>query len=485
MEIRRNAQHRMRKQILQIVFAWVMVLFCLKMNAQAPVKSFAVKKGNIYVMLSKNLTETSLDSFIVKYDLFELDLKQFFKTNRPDSLLKLGWRIEKNDALLLAISKPIEAYEKINNPADRINFFKKHGEEPFFQANREPLYGVNRFSKKYPFAVKDSLVTFFLRGNQKARKVMLAGTFNNWEPDALAMKPVDSGWIALVKLGAGKHYYKFIVDDNWTVDKDNQLIENDGEGNDNSVYYKTNTSFSTSEFLTASKLTVAGSFNEWNPEEISLTKTTKGWEVPIYLADGTHTYRFVVDGQWYADAANPDRYPNEFNEYNSVKCMGNAHLFYLKGYPGAKRVVLMGSFNNWKNYELLMQKTDSGWVIPYSLGHGNYEYVFEVDGKKVNEPGNITASGNSILMIAPNYTFRLKGFEHAKQIYLSGDFNGWSPNAFAMKREGNEWVLSVHLYPGKHLYKFVVDDQWIIDPNNELWEENEFGTGNSVMWVKE
>ena len=56
---------------------------------------------------------------------------------------------------------------------------------------------------------------------------MLAGTFNNWMPEALAMKKTDSGWIALVNLEPGKHWYKFIIDGNWDIDNDNLLKEND------------------------------------------------------------------------------------------------------------------------------------------------------------------------------------------------------------------------------------------------------------------
>ena len=53
---------------------------------------------------------------------------------------------------------------------------------------------------------------------------------------------------------------------------------------------------------------------------------------------------------------------------------------------------------------------------------------------------------------------------------------------YPRKKEENEWVLSVHLFPGKHMYKFVVDGNWIKDQANQLWEQNEYGTGNSVMW---
>jgi len=52
-----------------------------------------------------------------------------------------------------------------------------------------------------------------------------------------------------------------------------------------------------------------------------------------------------------------------------------------------------------------------------------------------------------------------------------------------MKKEGDEWIFPVHLSTGKHLYKFIVDDKWMNDPDNTLWEQNEYGNGNSVLWI--
>src|SRR5690606_42137652 len=61
----------------------------------------------------------------------------------------------------------------------------------------------------------------------------------------------------------------------------------------------------------------------------------------------------------------------------------------------------------------------------------------------------------------------------SKSVFLAGDFNNWSPDGFPMEKMGDEWVLKVHLSPGKHLYKYIVDGKWIIDPTNKLWEQNE------------
>jgi hypothetical protein len=69
-------------------------------------------------------------------------------------------------------------------------------------------------------------------------------------------------------------------------------------------------------------------------------------------------------------------------------------------------------------------------------------------------------------------------------VYLAANLNDWNPTTYAMQRDGNDWVFPVYLTPGKHLYKFVVDGEWILDPANKLWEQNENHTGNSVLWIE-
>jgi len=302
----------------------------------------------------------------------------------------------------------------------------------------------------------------------------------------LPMKKTDSGWIADIKLSPGKYWYKFIVDGSWTIDNDNRLSENDGLGNSNSVFYYTNTIFRLNGYTNAKKVFLAGSFNNWSKDELSMEKKENGWELPLYLANGTHRYRFIVDRKWMADPDNPIRFPNEFNEFNSVIAIGKPYIFKLNGHSNATKVALYGSFNNWRNDELFMNKTAIGWELPYVLGPGNYEYKFVVDGNSIPDPDNPDNGdrNNSILILEPNYTFHLKGYETAKKVFLAGDFNNWNSNAMAMKKGNDEWTFTVHLSRGKHLYKFLVDGNWITDPFNKLWEQNRFGTGNSVLWIE-
>jgi hypothetical protein len=53
-----------------------------------------------------------------------------------------------------------------------------------------------------------------------------------------------------------------------------------------------------------------------------------------------------------------------------------------------------------------------------------------------------------------------------------------------MTKKQGKWVFPMYLRPGKYTYKFRVDDKWILDPGNDLWEGNEYGTGNSVLWIE-
>jgi hypothetical protein len=471
-----------------LVLVW-MTSFMVSGYSQEARCRYTVKNGRMYIEITKNSTDKDLDRFIDNFDLHELGLKTFIRKNVNDSLIKSGWNIEVNNEDICVISKPLLPVDNMSNPADKIATIEKFRTfaERFPPVNNGIVMGHNRFKNKSPFALEDSTVTFFLRGKTGARRAYLAGSFNNWDPEALLMTRTDSGWIANVKLGPGKWWYKFVLDGRWMVDDDNTLRENDGMGNVNSVFYRPTTTFVLNGHTNASRVYVAGSFNNWRTRDLEMVKTPTGWKLPLYLAEGTHTYKFIVDGKWVIDEKNKDRLPDGQGAFNSVLNIGKPYIFKLKGNTNAHSVTLAGSFNNWRTNELFMNKTATGWELPYVLGAGNYQYKFLVDGKWVSDPDNpLTADnklGNSFLIIKPNYTFRLKGFPNAKSVNLAGEFNSWSPNSFAMRKDGDDWVFTVHLHIGKHLYKFIVDGKWILDPSNKLWEQNEHGTGNSVLWI--
>jgi hypothetical protein len=73
----------------------------------------------------------------------------------------------------------------------------------------------------------------------------------------------------------------------------------------------------------------------------------------------------------------------------------------------------------------------------------------------------------------------------AKQVSLCGEFNGWASDAAPMKqRQGGLWETTVALAPGRYQYKFVVDGNWIPDPQARESVWNPHGTLNSVVEVR-
>lgn len=52
-----------------------------------------------------------------------------------------------------------------------------------------------------------------------AKEVMLAGSFNDWNPSANPLQSQGDGrWVAELELTHGTHEYRFVVDGNWTDD---------------------------------------------------------------------------------------------------------------------------------------------------------------------------------------------------------------------------------------------------------------------------
>ena len=84
-----------------------------------------------------------------------------------------------------------------------------------------------------------------------------------------------------------------------------------------------------------------------------------------------------------------------------------------------------------------------------------------------------------------NTTFTLRGHQTARVVALAGSFNGWDSQHLLCGKEDAGWVCRVDLPPGKYLYQFVVDEEWINDPDNPLLEGSENGGPASVVVVKQ
>lgn len=458
-----------------------------------------------FIHLPKNLRPAQLDSIIVNFDFAELQLHHLYKTGElhPD-VVAMGWKLEnagskhfkisqaaENDGLLPPTFIPGKPGEPLIPWEDRMLIADHSGISKFNPAHFYPTatWGVNRMKRMSVMEEQPGLFTFILFGYESATDVRLSGSFNGWSLSGDQMRQTKRGWEIVVALAPGKHLYKFIVDGSWQADPDNELKESDGFKGFNSVYFRYNKRFEFDALPQASKVYLLGSFNGWNDKQIELRKEGAVWVVDMYLAEGTYAYRFKADKKYYLDPANPISLTDGDGFENSYTSVGDTLYFRLPGFAQAAEVFVAGSFNQWNPRELRMQKKNGIWSLPYVLGAGIYPYKFIVDGKWMLDPSANLMEGsppldNSLLVVHANHTFELRGYEHVKKVVVAGSFNGWNEESLSMSRTDQGWRLDYYLPPGKHTYKFKIDDKWILDPHNQLWEENEYHTGNSVIWKK-
>lgn len=72
-----------------------------------------------------------------------------------------------------------------------------------------------------------------------------------------------------------------------------------------------------------SRVSVAGTFNNWDPEATPLADNLEigHYKVSLHIPKGKHEYKFVVNGDWVSDPNCKDSVPNEFGSVNSVICV--------------------------------------------------------------------------------------------------------------------------------------------------------------------
>jgi len=69
----------------------------------------------------------------------------------------------------------------------------------------------------------------------------------------------------------------------------------------------------------AKKVSIAGSFNNWNTRMFTARKDSKGnWTAKVNLRPGRYEYKFFIDGSWTNDPTCSWLVPNTFGTQNCV-----------------------------------------------------------------------------------------------------------------------------------------------------------------------
>lgn len=464
----------------------------MRIEAQATVQPKLVRQmkvvdNTMYIVVSKSLPPDILYNFVSQYNINGIGLHQLINSGKGDSLKDAGWKVDAAKPDQYTISKKLGSAGNMRNPADKLVYWAVPTPDDWrVVGGNRVVFGTNRFALDREFKREGDVVIFKLYGHRSADRVRLAGSFTNWQHEAFPMTKTADGWEVRVKLQPGQYFYKFILNEwDWMTDPDNELSENDGRGNENSVFYVPNKKIELKGYSNASDVRLIGSFNNFSKKDnntLHLKKMPGGWYIDLYLEQGTHNYEFLVDGKRVKGDEMADK---------GMVALGDKHVFSLRGFGNAKKVALAGNFNDWEPNEVFLKRTANGWELPYTLGPGNYQYKFIVDGNWMTDPQRPEATvddgkgnQNTLLIIGANYTFRLNGYATARGVNLTGDFIDWSERGLPMKWNGTEWVAAVYLARGKHLYRFITNGNRVRDPNNKLWDTDERGQPYSIIWLE-
>lgn len=260
--------------------------------------------------------------------------------------------------------------------------------------------------------------------------------------------------------------------------------------------------------LDIKSVVLSGEFNNWSKEGWRLSRIANNqYELRKKLSDFSHDYlwefKFVINHEYWAEPSknttNVQFVKHDYGFYKDTYNLsfytiqpneeGNTK-FFLPDNLAAKKVVLTGSFNKWNEHNLQMKKGEKGWYLTLQLPPKQYEYKFIIDGKwthdKTNNNKSINEFGgyNSVISIKKEADFLLVGHQNAKNVFLAGSFNEWNPEELKMTKTDYGWYHSLNLHAGKHHYKFIIDGNWITDPNNTVKEYDNHGNINSVKMIR-
>lgn len=373
-----------------------------------------------------------------------------------------------------------------------------------------------------------------------AKFVSIVGDFNNWIDNRNVMKKNKYGvWSVTVPLKKGVYSYKFNIDGIWIVDKNNLNTVEDRFGDIRSVievkegvkfYEEPIYSGYTDAFAPlvtadgvlftyndkfAQRVSVAGTFNNWEKNEYLMSKNKNGvWSVFFQLPRGKYYYKFNVDGIWKYDPKNPLKEDDGMGSYKSILEIKYdiedrpskpfiidyqivRFEYYNKDLPSDVEISVVGDFNEWQRNVNIMRDSDFDklWFTTIRLKPGKYYYNFVIEDKEFPDPSNpereklINEKEVSVLKVDfPKDKYNVKFSyrnDNAKEVYLVGDFNNWNPEVDKMEKdETGLWYITKFIAPGSYSYQFIVDGKWILDPNNFYTVMDANGDLNSYLIVR-
>lgn len=168
----------------------------------------------------------------------------------------------------------------------------------------------------------------------------------------------------------------------------------------------------------------------------------------------------------------------------------------VKLFSGRTDTVIISDLFYAKNYDLVFkhnkdcdikfnEETLQLIVTPRKSFSGLTLIEFSMNENTYHILADIAGSNNSF--DKQTHTFKYKTTGQVKEAYVFGSFNGWNKQSNLLKDDNNDGVFenTVSLDPGNYTYKFIVDGNEMVDPENPEKAPTGFDDFNSVLMIPE
>ncbi|KAJ3396209.1 hypothetical protein HDU92_003667 [Lobulomyces angularis] len=177
-------------------------------------------------------------------------------------------------------------------------------------------------------------------------------------------------------------------------------------------------------FPNAQNVFLVGEFNNWSTNTHKMT-FNGGWSINVEVDRTTkQQYKFIVDGRWTLDDSAPKEGDGK----------GNTNNVLLPIPPASSTIIVTSSTT--QSITETISKT----------------------GTSTTSLSTPTPTSGSIFQLGNPRS------ENARNVFLAGDFNGWSATANRMTKINNQWTITLSLDTSKsYQYKYVIDGIWTLD----------------------
>ena len=271
---------------------------------EAPQSRCEIADEDVFIFFDEACLNQPVEACAALEDFHKYNLKNLIESGTYASWSMDGWKLEKTNTGQYRLHKKLTLFDQIISGSDKYKIDTRYWNTP----TSVPVAKDKTGAINEPARVdKRGNVEFELKGFPLANRVVLSGSFNNWNEQSLWMVKLGDVWKLTMKMPPGIYEYKFIVDGEWHEDPENPFKVINPHNTFNSILIVgKEITFQLKGYTHAKRVSLSGSFNNWDEPGVPMTKTKDGWKVKQKLPPGKHFYKFIIDKKdWIIDPDNP------------------------------------------------------------------------------------------------------------------------------------------------------------------------------------